>query len=85
MNLVLTARFKGDVEYWNKRDKITLKRIIKLMDAIAQTPFLGIGKPEPLLYKFSGCWSRRIDKGNRIIYRVSANTIEFLSCRFHYD
>ena len=45
----------------------------------------GIGKPEPLKGELSGFWSRRIDGVNRLVYRLSKNTLEILSCRGHYD
>ncbi len=37
-----------DYLYWQTRDKKTLKRINKLIEAMKRQPFEGIGKPEPL-------------------------------------
>ncbi len=34
------------------------------------TPFEGTGYPEPLKYQMSGYWSRRINRKDRIIYKV---------------
>jgi len=47
-----------------------LKRINKLIDNILREPFEGMRKPEPLQHELLGCWSRRIDKKNRIVSRV---------------
>lgn len=47
-------------------------------------PFGGIGKPEPLKHEFAGCWSKRIDEKNRLVYQVTDEKIVVLSCRFHY-
>jgi toxin YoeB len=51
----------------------------------ARDPFAGIGKPEPLKRDLAGCWSRRIDAMHRLAYRVDADSIEVISCRYHDD
>ena len=71
--------------YWQKTDKQKLKRINELIKDIARNPFSGIGKPEPLKFKYAGFWSRRIDEEHRIIYRVVNDEIQIVKCRFHYD
>lgn len=48
-------------------------------------PFEGIGKPEPLKYKLTGKWSRRINSEHRIIYDVVDETINVYSLRGHYE
>lgn len=70
---------------WQMQDKKTLKRINLLLKDIERHPFDGIGKPEPLKGQLSGFWSRRIDEKNRLLYRVSRDFLEILSCRGHYD
>ena len=56
---------------YKQKDKKTFERILSLLKNMEETPFSGIGKPEPLKYDLSGFWSRRIDKKNRIIYEVT--------------
>lgn len=73
-----------EYQYWLNQDKKTLKKINKLVDEICRTPFNGSGKPEPLKENYSGYWSRRIDKQNRLIYSVSDTDITIVGCRFHY-
>lgn len=70
---------------WQSTDKQTLKRINLLIKEVMRTPFEGVGKPEPLKHNLSGCWSRRIDKTNRLVYEVLDQQIMILSCRYHYD
>ncbi|QSE95913.1 Txe/YoeB family addiction module toxin [Fulvivirga lutea] len=74
-----------DYLYWQKTDKKILKRINNLIKDIARNPFDGIGKPEPLKYKYSGFWSRRIDGEHRLIYQVKDDEVYIVKCRFHYD
>ena len=74
-----------DYLYWQKVDKKYVKRINDLLKDISRTPFKGIGKPEPLKFKYKGFWSRRIDGEHRLIYTVKDDEILIAKCRFHYD
>lgn len=74
-----------DYLYWQSTDKQTLKRINALIKDIKRSPFDGIGKPEPLKHDLSGYWSRRIDKENRIVYKVASDSIIIAMCRYHYS
>ena len=67
-----------------KEAKARLK-INNLLKDISRTPFTGIGKPEPLKYKYKGFWSHRIDDEHRLIYKVKDDEIQIAKCRFHYD
>lgn len=74
----------NDYLYWQNQDKRTLKRINSLIKDAQRDPFAGTGKPEPLKGNLSGCWSRRIDETNRLVYRVDEEALTILSCRYHY-
>ncbi|MCI9058741.1 MAG: Txe/YoeB family addiction module toxin, partial [Lachnospiraceae bacterium] len=52
---------------------------------IERGSFDGIGKPEPLRGDLNGFWSRRIDGVNRLVYRVSGDVMEIVSCKGHYE
>ena len=85
MNKIWFDRAWDDYLYWQSQDKKTLKRINQLIRDTERDPFNGIGKPEPLKGDFSGFWSRRIDEENRLVYRVSNDVLEILSCKGHYN
>jgi toxin YoeB len=74
-----------DYQYWLKTDKKILSRINDLIKDISRTPYKGLGKPEPLKYKYKGFWSRRITDEHRLIYQVREDELLILKCRFHYD
>lgn len=84
MKLVFVDESWEDYLYWQKTDKKMLKRINSLIKD-TRNPFEGTGKPEPLKYKYSGFWSRRIDGEHRLIYQVKEDAILIAKCRFHYD
>lgn len=74
-----------DYLYWQKVDKKLLSKINDLLKDISRTPFHGLGKPEPLKFKYKGYWSRRINDEHRLIYKVQDDEILIVKCRFHYD
>jgi toxin YoeB len=84
LNLKFTDEAWDSYIYWQTQDKKTLKRINDLIKDARRSPFDGIGKPEPLMYNLSGCWSRRIDEKNRLVYSVDNEELLVISCRHHY-
>ena len=81
---VMDPHFLEDLEHWTKTDRRRALRTLRLVDAVLREPFAGLGKPEPLHGQLSGNWSRRIDQEHRLVYRVEADRVHFLSARFHY-
>jgi toxin YoeB len=69
---------------WTLDNKKIAKKITNLIKDIARTPYTGLGKPEPLKYELSGYWSREITQEHRLVYKVENETIEIISCKFHY-
>ncbi|WP_165062975.1 Txe/YoeB family addiction module toxin [Adlercreutzia sp. ZJ154] len=84
MHKVFSDDAWNDYLYWESQDKKTLKRINTLIKDIERDPFSGIGKPEPLKFGLSSCWSRRIDAANRLIYTIQDSNIWILSCKDRY-
>ena len=81
---VFHPEFREDLRYWVETDRKLALRCLHLVEAILRDPFAGIGKPEPLKHLLRGCWSRRLTQEHRIVYRVEAERIDFLSARRHY-
>ena len=74
-----------DYLYWQNTDKQMVRRINELIKYISREPFKGLGKPEPLKYKYKGFWSRRINQEHRLVYKCTEDEIQIVKCRFHYD
>lgn len=83
--VLFTPAAWDDYVYWQGQDKKTLKRINTLIEAAQRDPFVGIGKPEPLVGNLSGYWSRRIDDVHRLVYAVDDNELAVIACRGHYQ
>jgi toxin YoeB len=78
-------KFREDLTWWIRNDRKAALKALELVEAIVADPFGGIGKPEPLQHEFAGCWSRRITREHRLVYRVTVDRIDFLQARYHYE
>jgi toxin YoeB len=85
VRFIFTDESWEDYLYWQKTDKKNLKKINQLLKDISRNPYSGLGKPEPLKYKYQGYWSRRITLEHRLIYKYEEDNILIAKCRFHYD
>ncbi len=86
--LVYTDDAQEDIEKLKKSGDLTaLKKLARIFEELLEHPFTGIGQPEQLKYDFSGCWSRRITKKHRLIYKVEEQTVTvyLLSVYGHYS
>jgi toxin YoeB len=83
-NLKFTDEGWNSYIYWQTQDRKTLRRINDLIKDAQRNPFEGVGKPEALKHSLNGCWSRRIDETNRLVYEVHDEELVIISCRYHY-
>jgi toxin YoeB len=83
-SITLSPDALKQLEDWKKSDPKVVLKIITLITEISTTPFTGTGKPEPLKHDLKGKWSRRITQEHRLVYEVTENTINIISCKFHY-
>lgn len=88
MKLVLSQSAWEDYLHWQASDSKLLERLNQLLRECQRHPFKGTGKPEPLKGNLKGWWSRRIDRENRMVYRVTVagdtQALEIAQCRYHY-
>ncbi|MDQ0626155.1 toxin YoeB [Paraburkholderia graminis] len=74
-----------DYVYWQETDRKVVRKINALLEECRRDPFIGTGKPEPLVGSLSGFWSRRITFADRLVYLPKDGKIYVIACRFHYD
>ncbi|MBK8038151.1 MAG: Txe/YoeB family addiction module toxin [Verrucomicrobiaceae bacterium] len=84
MTVAFTPEAWEQYIYWQQTDKAMMKRINRLIQELARTPFTGTGKPEALKHNLAGWWSRRIDEEHRIVYQVDGDKLVISRCRHHY-
>jgi toxin YoeB len=85
MKIQLTQEAWKDFEWFLDNDKQIIKRIRELLKDILRHPQEGIGKLERLKFQLAGCWSRRITKEHRLVYKIEKDGIIVISCRYHYE
>lgn len=80
--------FKGtsfkDFTNWLIVDKAIYLKIATLIEETRRTPFEGKGTPEALKHDLEGMWSKRINTEHRLVYKVTPEFIEIISCKYHY-
>jgi toxin YoeB len=64
-----------------------IKKIEKILIELSFTPYEGVGNPEALKHELTGYWSRKINKKDRIIYKVIEDvvTVIVISAVGHYE
>ena len=86
--ITLSEQARKEYLYFSQSgNKAILNKVAALLNGIAEHPYTGLGKPEPLKYDLSGKWSRRINEEHRIVYSVNDDRVEIdiLSMRYHYS
>jgi toxin YoeB len=84
VKLIFSEHAWNDYLHWQKTNKKILKRINLLIKDVRRSPFIGIGKPEPLKHALAGYWSRRINDEHRFVYKVSNGSMFIAQLRYHY-
>jgi toxin YoeB len=85
MEVIFTSAALSHLEEWKKSGNIGVqKKISELLSSMKETPFEGVGKPEPLKHKLTGKWSRRINHEHRIVYSFDNDILNIYSLKGHY-
>lgn len=84
-SLDFTDKALEDIESHKKSgNKAVLTKLFTLLEELAEHPFTGTGKPEPLRYRLAGLWSRTINHEHRLVYEVKDKSVEILSTKGPY-
>ena len=84
-NITFTPHAYKDYLNWLNEDKKIFLKITTLIKETAKNPETGTGKPERLKHELKGYWSRRITRELRLVYRITDENIEIVSCKYHYS
>lgn len=85
--LILQPQAVQHLEEWRRSgQKKTLKKIADLFRELQEHPMTGTGQVEQLKGELSGLWSRRITKGDRLIYAIEDEKVyvTIISLKGHY-
>lgn len=72
--------------HYKNGNKASTRRIEQIILELSNHPETGIGNPERLKFELFGYWSRRINKKDRMIYRIDENiiTVTIITAMGHY-
>ena len=65
-----TQRAQSDFIKLKRNEPSSFKKLIKLLNELAEHPRTGTGRPEQLKGDRSGQWSRRITEKHRLVYEI---------------
>lgn len=85
--VIIKKTAKKDLAKHKKSGNLkSLVKISKIIKELQLHPYSGTGKPEQLKYNLSGLWSRRINKKDRLVYKVEEDivTVFIVSAMGHY-
>lgn len=85
--LILQPEAERHLREWQQSgQKKILKKIANLFAELREHPTTGTGQVEQLKGELSGYWSRRIDKGSRLIYKIIDEkvVVVVISLKGHY-
>ncbi len=70
-SLEISSKAKKELQVQFKSgNKALIRKIEQIFLELTNTPYEGTGNPEALKYNLAGYWSRRINRKDRIIYKV---------------
>lgn len=77
--LEISTRARKELQlHYKSGKKSDIRKIEQIFLELSETPYEGTGYPEPLKYHLTGYWSRRINKKDRIVYKVFEDRVVVL-------
>ena len=71
--------------YLAEREKKLFKSFKKIIEDTQRNGITGLGHPEPLKGNLTGWYSKHIDDGNRMVFRIIDDVVEVAECHTHYQ
>lgn len=74
-------------KYLKSGNQASIKKIEIILQELSETPYTGVGKPEPLKQNLTGFWSRQINSKDRLIYTVNDDlvVVDVIAAMGHYS
>jgi toxin YoeB len=70
--------------YLAEREKQLFKAFKRIVEDTQRNGSGGLGHPEQLTGDLVGWWSKRVDEGNRLVFRIVDEVVEIAECHTHY-
>lgn len=85
--LKIADKARKHIQEFKKSDTQSYKKVQELFRELMVNPTEGTGNPKTLKGNYSKYWSRRINKKDRLIYKIENEEISvyIISAKGHYD
>lgn len=87
-NVEFTKQGRADLQSIKRSGNLpTIHKVQQMLRELTTNPYEGTGKPEKLKHNYSVYWSRRINKKDRLVYKVEEEivTVFVVSALGHYE
>ncbi|MEA3286287.1 MAG: Txe/YoeB family addiction module toxin [Candidatus Marinimicrobia bacterium] len=85
-SIVFEGKSWSKYEDLRKKDKGLHRNLCRIIQEMQRgDPAAGLGKPEQLKRNLKGFWSRRLSKGDRVIYKYDDKSVYIFAIGGHYD
>ena len=75
----ISSRARQELQvHYKSGNKSDIRKIEQIFRELSENPYDGTGNPGPLKYHLGGYWSRRINRKDRIIYKVFEDRVVVL-------
>jgi len=75
----ISSRARKELQaHYKSGNNSAIRKIEQIFLELSENPYEGTGNPEPLKYHLSGYWSRRINRKDRLVYRVFEDRVVVL-------
>lgn len=81
----LSRQARSQIAKLSRSNPALLDQVIETITRLVREPFSGLHKPKPLVGPLKGCWSVRLNRKDRLVYRRDGDRLLIASIEGHYD
>jgi len=81
----LSRQARGQIAKLSRSNPSLLDQVIEAITRLVRKPYSGLHKPKPLVGPLKGYWSIRLNRKDRLVYRVEDDQLLIASIEGHYD
>lgn len=81
----LSRQARSQITKLSRSNPALLDQVIEAITHLVREPHTGLHKPKPLVGPLKGYWSVRLNRKDRLVYRVEGNLLLIASIEGHYD
>jgi toxin YoeB len=81
----LSRQARNQIARLSRSNPKLLDQVIEAIARLVREPYSGLHKPKPLAGPLKGYWSVRLNRKDRLVYRLEGEQLLIASVEGHYD